>query len=176
MLNQYRSILSEIEMEVIKIGGTPRSKLPKDFLERIYQLNKEVSRLLSNIVHFKELLSIITSDRVPLQGFDERSEEAFHVLQDDATYLNEIANDLLGNLHSIIDLYINQTSFETNRILKILAVITSLSVVPSAVGGILGMNLLDMPYGVFLWQVVFIIWLVMAFALYVFVKLGWLKS
>jgi Mg2+ and Co2+ transporter CorA len=60
--------------------------------------------------------------------------------------------------------------------LKILAVITSLSVVPSAVGGILGMNLLDTPYGGFLWQVVFIIWLVMAFALYVFVKLGWLKS
>ena len=68
------------------------------------------------------------------------------MLQDEVSYLNEIADDLVGNLRSTIDLYINQTGFETNRILKILAVITSMAVIPSAVGGLLGMNLLDVPY------------------------------
>lgn len=176
MLNDYKSILSEIEMEVIKISSTPRSKLPKDFLERIYQLDKEVSRLVSNLVHFKELLNIVTSRSVPLDGFDKNSEEAFHVLQDGAVYLNEIADDVLENLRSIIDLYINETSFETNRILKILAVITAISVIPSAVSGLLGTNLLDVPYGANLWQVVFIIGIVMSFVTYTFYKLGWLKS
>ena len=41
----------------MKISGTPRSKLPKDFLERIYQLDKEVSRLVSNLMHFKDTLA-----------------------------------------------------------------------------------------------------------------------
>ncbi len=176
MLEDYRAILSEIELEVIKIGGTLRSKLPRDFLERIYQLNKEVSRLVSNLVHFKDLLSIVISKKVPLQGFDKNAEEAFHVLQGDATYLNEIADDLMGNLQSIINLYINRTSFETNKILKVLAVITSISVIPSAVGGLIGANLLDVPFGAYLWQVVFMMGIVMAFTVYVFYRLGWLKT
>jgi Mg2+ and Co2+ transporter CorA len=176
MLGEYRAILSEIEIEVIKIGGASRSKLPRDFLERIYQLNKEVSRLVSNLIHFKDMLKIITARKVPLEGFDENAEEAFHLLQDAATYLNEIADDLMGNLKSIIDLYINQTSFETNKILKVLAVITSISVIPSSIGGLIGMNLLDAPYGAYLWQVVFMTGIIMSFTTYVFYRLGWLKT
>jgi Mg2+ and Co2+ transporter CorA len=176
MLKDYKEILSEIELEVLKISGTPRSKLPRDFLERIYQFDKEVSRLVSNLVHFKDLLSIIISKRVPLEGFDQASEEAFRVLQDDAVYLNEISHDLIENLRSVIDLYINQTSFETNRILKILAVVTAISVFPSAVGGLMGMNMLDAPYGAYLWEVAFIIGVAMAFVGYMFIKLGWLKT
>ncbi len=176
MLDDYKAVLSEIEIEALKIGSTPRSKLPKDFLERIYMLDKEVSRLVSNLVHFKDMLSIITSKKVPLEGFDKKAEEAFQVLQDGASYINEIAHDLIENIRSIIDLYINQTSFETNRILKILAVITSISVIPSAIGGLIGMNLLDAPYGAYLWQVSFIIGINMVLAVYVFNKLGWLKG
>jgi Mg2+ and Co2+ transporter CorA len=176
MLNDYRSVLTEIEFEVIKIGSTPRSKLPKDFLERIYQLDKEVSRLVSNLLHFKDMLGIIISKKVPLQGFDENSEESFQVLQDSAVYLNEISHDLIANLRSIIDLYINQTSFEANKILKILAVVTSISVIPATVGGVLGTNLLDVPFGAYLWQLCFVIAIGMAFAAYSFIKLGWLKT
>ena len=176
MLDDYKAILSEVELEVLKIGSTPRSKLPKDFLERIYQLDREVSRLVSNLVHFKDMLSIIISKKVPLEGFDQASEEAFHVLQDGAAYLSEISHDLIDNLRSNIDLYINQTSFETNRILKILAVITCVSVIPTAISGVIGSNLLDVPYGAYLWQVSFIISISMAFALYTFMKLGWLKT
>jgi Mg2+ and Co2+ transporter CorA len=139
-------------------------------------LDKEVSRLVSNLVHFKDLLGIIISKKVPLEGFDINAEEAFQVLQDSAVYLNEIAHDSIDNLRSTINLYINQTSFETNRILKILAVITALSVIPTAIGGLLGMNLLDVPFGVYLWQLCLVIGVAMTFALYTFYKLGWLKT
>jgi Mg2+ and Co2+ transporter CorA len=139
-------------------------------------LDKEVSRLVSNLVHFKDLLGRIISEKVPLEGFDKSAEEAFHVLQDSAVYLNEIAHDAIENLRSTIDLYINQTSFETNRILKILAVITAISVIPSAIGGLMGTNLLDVPFGLYLWELCFVIGVAMTFAVYTFYKLGWLKS
>jgi Mg2+ and Co2+ transporter CorA len=176
ILNDYKAILSEIELEVIKIGGTPRSKLPRDFLERIHQLDREVTRLVSNFVHFKDLLITIISKKVPLTGFDKSSEESFHVMQEAASYLNEIASDLTNNLQSIINLYINQTSFETNRILKVLAVITALALIPSALGGLVGMNLLDSPFDAYLWQVVSMVAIVMVFMGYIFYKLGWLKT
>jgi Mg2+ and Co2+ transporter CorA len=176
MLENYKRIMGEIEIEIIQISSTPRSKLPKDFLERIYMLDKEVTRLVSNLIHFKDLLGTIIAKKVPLEGFDKNSEEAFQVLQDSAVYLNEIAHDSIDNLRSTIDLYINQTSFETNRILKILAVITSIAVIPSAIGGIMGMNILDVPFGFYLWQLCFIIGVSMTFAVYMFYKLGWLKT
>jgi Mg2+ and Co2+ transporter CorA len=175
-LKEYRSIFSEIEFEIGKIGNTPKSKLPKDFLQRTYELNKEVVRMVSNLVHFKELLGVAISKRVPLEGFDESAEEDFQSLQEETSYLNEVADDIVDHLRTIIDLYINQSSYETNRILRILAVITSLAVIPSAIGGILGMNLLDVPYRFELWQIVLVIVIAMAFVGYCFTKLGWLKA
>ena len=176
LLGQYRAMLSEIEIDVTRIGQAPRSKLPRDFLERIYAIKREGSRLASNLVHFKSLLGIILSRKVSLEGFDEFAVDDFEVLQDGVTYLTEIADDLDENLKSLIDLYINRTSFETNRILKILAVITSVGVIPAAVGSLLGTNLLDTPFQAYLWQITTIVVFGMVFAVYVFVKLGWLKT
>ncbi len=176
LLTEYRASLSELEIDVIKIGDIPRSKLPRDFLERIYHMTKEVTRLDSNLVHFKDLLSIIISRQVPLVGFTDDSEESFQLLQDAASYLKEISDELVENLKSIIELYINQESFETNRILKILAVITSVAVVPAAVSGLLGMNLLGIPFQAYLWEVVFSIGITISFLIYAFIKLGWLKT
>ena len=176
LLGQYRSMLSDIEIDVSRIGQAPRSKLPRDFLERIYGIKREVSRLASNLVHFRSLLGIVLSRKVSLEGFDQFAADDFEVLQDGVTYLTEIADDLDGNLTSLIDLYINQTSFETNRILKILAVITSVGVIPAAVGSLLGTNLLDTPFQAYLWQITTVVVFGMVFAVYVFVKLGWLKT
>jgi Mg2+ and Co2+ transporter CorA len=175
-LREYRSLFSEIEVEVTRIGSTSRPKLPKDFLQRMYELNKEVTRLVSNLVHFKELLGVALSKRLPLEGFDETAENDFRSLQDETSYLNEVADDIVDHVRTIIDLYINQSSFETNRILKILAVITSLAVIPAALTGLLGTNLLGQPYEAELWQLVLVTLMAMAFVGYCFYKLGWLKA
>lgn len=168
--------MTEIEIEVIKIGSIPKARLPKDFLEKAYQFGKEVGRLVSNLVHFKEMLYLLGSRNIRLEGFSQQAKESLHALQETATFLNETADDVMGNLNGIIDLYINQTSFDTNRILKILAVITAVSVVPSALGGVLGMNLLDVPFEALLWQLALVIGIIMLFIMYVFTKLGWLKT
>jgi hypothetical protein len=38
------------------------------------------------------------------------------------------------------------------------------------------MNLLDAPYGAYLWQASFLISISMAFVAYTLIKLGWLKT
>ena len=174
-LRQYRSLFSEIEAELAAIGNMPRSKLPKDFLRRMYELNKEVVRLVSNLIHFKELLGIAVSRDLPLEGYGDDVKDDFQTLQEETSYLNEIADDVVENLRTLIDLYINQSSFETNRVLKVLAVITALSIIPAALSGILGTNLHNEPYPLDLWQLVLITVMVMSFVGYCFYKLGWLR-
>ena len=41
ILTDYKNLLSETEIEVLKIGGLSKPKLPKDFLERMYRFQKK---------------------------------------------------------------------------------------------------------------------------------------
>ncbi len=176
ILNDYRAICTEIELEIGKIGGVPKAKLPRDFLERMYALAKETARVGSNLLHFRQMVASFAAKRLALDGFDKKAEEDFGVLAEEAQFLDETADDLAERVQSLIDLYINQEAFETNRVLKILAVITSLAVVPAVVSGLLGQNLLGQPYDAQLWQVVAGIGIATSFLLYCFLKLGWLRT
>jgi Mg2+ and Co2+ transporter CorA len=66
-------------------------------------------------------------------------------------------------------------SFEMNKILKLLAIVTFLGLIPSIVGGMLGMNLAGNPWPVTLGQVAFCVGMAGATALYVFAMKGWLR-
>ena len=172
-LREYRGLLTDVELEVSRIARTPRSRLPKDFLGRMYELQKTVGRLSTNLVHFRELVSRLNSGRIPLEGIDDEAKGRFETLGDETGFLSEIANDATERLGTIIDVYINQSSFETNRILKILAVITAIAIIPATIGGLLGVS---GPFIVELWQIVIVVVLSMMFVTYCFLKLGWLRT
>ena len=59
--------------------------------------------------------------------------------------------------------------------LKLLAVVSFLGLIPSVVGGLLGMNVDGNPWSVTLGQVSFGVAMAMAVSLYVFAVKGWLK-
>jgi len=171
-LTDYRRLFNEIETEIAAISRTPRSKLPKDFLLRIYELHKAIARLSSNIVHLRGLLGRLVSSRTPVSGMDEPAKAHFETLTDEASYLSDVADETSDSLQTVVDVYTNQSSFETNRILKILAVITAVAIIPATIGGLLG---IDGPYDFVLWQVLLEVSLGMVFATYCFIKLGWLR-
>lgn len=176
IIANYKNMVNEIESELFKLEGIPRKLIPKDFLERTFQLKKEITELNSNLLHIKEVTEVISSNKVPLEGFNENWKTIFEIFRDQAKYLYETNQKSKENLISIIELYINTTSYETNKVMKVLAVITCLAVVPSMIGGLLGQNLLDVPFNAYLWQIVFLTIIIMAFITYIFAKLGWLKS
>ena len=132
--------------------------------------------MVSSLLHLKEILSIITTGRMPLEGFAEKHRKLFEILFEEAVYLYETAQNARENLISLIDLYINTTSYEMNKVMRVIAVITCLAVIPTLVGGLFGMNLIDNPWNVRLWQVVIIVATAMLGSAWVFYKLGWFKS
>ncbi len=172
-LADYRTLFTEIQLEVAGIAETPRAKLPKDFLNRIYELHKTIGRLSSNLARFRELVARLSSGRLPIDGLDEAARTRLEGLADETTFLSETAGDAAESVRTIIDVYINQSSFETNRILKILAVITAVALIPATLGGLLG---IDGPYDFQLWEVALVVFVSITFVGYCFIKLGWLRA
>ena len=175
VLEKDAQIIDTLEQELLRLEGIPMNARPPDFLETTFHLRKEVNQLVPSLLHLKEIVTVITSNRVPLEGFSERHERLFDILMDEATYLNETAQNARENLLSLIDLYINTTSYEMNKVMRIIAVITCLGIIP-AVAGLLGSNVIGNPWGIHLWGVFSIVGVIMLGMGWVFYRLGWLKG
>lgn len=175
VLEKDEQIIATLEREVVRLEDIPLKERPSDFLETTFHLKKEVNQLVPSLLHLKEIVTVITSKRVPLEGFSERHERLFDILMDEATYLHETAQDARENLLSLIDLYINTTSYEMNKVMRVIAVITCLGIIP-AVGGLLGSNLIGNPWGIHLWEVFSVVGVIMLGMGWVFYRLGWLKG
>jgi Mg2+ and Co2+ transporter CorA len=173
-LEKDSQIITALEQELIALEKIPLQERPPHFLETTFHLRKEVNQLVPSLLHMKEIAAIITSRRVHLEGFNEKHERLFDILMDEATYLHETAENARDNLLSLIDLYINTTSFELSRVMRIVAVITCLGIIP-AVMGLLGSNLVGNPWNIELWQVFLWLGLLMLAMGWVFYRLGWLK-
>lgn len=175
-IQKYRDLIGDLEIDLMDIENIPHTQIPSDFLEQTFQIKKELSNLSSNLAHLKEILADIVGKKVPLVGFNDVWKDYFSLLEAEASYLHESAENCKENLLSIIDLFLNRNSYETNKIMRVLAIVTTIAVVPAAVSGILGENLLDAPYGLMLWQILLLISFGMGLILYIFFKLGWLKN
>ena len=175
ILEKDEQIIATLEQELVRLENIPLKERPPDFLETTFHLKKEVNQLVPSLLHLKEIVAVITSKRVPLEGFSERHERLFDILMDEATYLHETAQDARENLLSLIDLYINTTSYEMNKVMRVIAVITCLGIIP-AVMGLLGSNLIGNPWGIHLWEVFAAVAVVMIGMGWVFYRLGWLKG
>jgi Mg2+ and Co2+ transporter CorA len=173
-LEQDSRIITAIEKELIKFENMPLQKRSSGFLETSFHLRKEVNQLVPSLLHIKEILAIITTKRVPLEGFVEKHERLFDILTDQASYLYETASNARDNLQSLIDLYINTTSYETNKVMRIIAVITCLGIIP-AIMGLLGSNIYGNPWNIQLWQVFSVLGMLMLGMGWIFYRLGWLK-
>jgi Mg2+ and Co2+ transporter CorA len=74
-----------------------------------------------------------------------------------------------------MDLHMNVASFEMNKGMRLLAILSALGLLPAVVGGLLGMNLVGNPWPATLPQVAFGVFWGMALALYIFFIKGWIR-
>ena len=174
ILEKDNEIITALEQQLIKLENIPHKERPADFLETTFHLRREVNQLVPSLLHTKEVLAMVTSERIPLEGLTNRDERLFDMLKDEAGYLHETAQNTRDNLLSLIDLYINTNSYELNRVMRIVAVITCLGILP-AVLGLLGSNIAGNPWSVELWQVFAGLGLGMLALGWMFYRLGWFK-
>ena len=173
-ITDYDDVVRHLEHRVIAMEEIPAGKASPSFLEETFYFKKEVQKIHWDLWHFTQVLKAIRSGKVQ-PDLKEKIFPFFNILYDESTYLYETSENLRDDLISLIELHINTTSVGLNRVMRILAVITSIGLIPSIINGLFGENLMDSPYSITINEIFFLEISIMFLAAYAFYRHGWLR-
>ncbi|MEM2924931.1 MAG: CorA family divalent cation transporter [Methanocellales archaeon] len=174
-IKDYEEIVRVLEQKTNAMEEFPVGRAHPSFLEETFQLKKEIQRIHNNLWHFKQVLDHVKSKKVALQGLKDEHLYLFDILYDEAAYMFETSQNVKDSLISLIELHLNTVSFEMNKVMRVLAVITALALIPTIIGGLLGENLIDTPYPVTIFEIFFLVLSLMLLGGYAFYRRGWLR-
>ncbi|RQW80472.1 MAG: hypothetical protein EHM14_04760 [Methanothrix sp.] len=174
-LNIVESLIMTAEEELMALESLTLGNLPPKFLSAVFLMKKEMGIIISWLIHLKEVLSQIEDKTVALHGWGEEDDRRFKSLLDRCGYIYDAASNCNNNLSDLIDFYINSSSFQMNRVMKVLAVMTALTIFPVVVGGLLGTNIIGNPWDITLAHLVTLVVLSMLATGWIYYKLGWLR-
>jgi len=175
VLEQNEEVAGLLEQQLRALEEVPMRENRPDFFEETFKLRKELSALRSDLWRLKGILGTLTSGRVSFPESSPAIAEALRLLEDQADYLYETVENLRDGLLSVLELHLNVVSFEMNKFMRLLAVVSVLGLIPAVVGGLLGMNLAGNPWPATLSQVTFGVAAAILLCLYIFLVKGWLK-
>jgi Mg2+ and Co2+ transporter CorA len=170
----YSEIIRRIEKKTIEFEEIPLDKTSPQFLEKTFHFKKEIQKISSNLWHFHKVLHQLIEKR-NLELLKINNSIEFEILHSESDYLYETSKNIRESLISLIELHINTVSYDMNRVMKVIAVITCLAIIPSTVGGLLGVNLEEGNFHIKLIEIFFIVFSSMILGLYTFYKMEWLK-
>ena len=170
----YARILSEMESGMIQLESTPNNEMPENFLDSVFQLKRVTSVLVTSLFHQKTVTAIVARS-IPPTGPWAGQKSIFDALTDESVYLHETAGNIREGLLSLIDVHINTVSYEMNRAMRVIAVLSALVLIPTLIGQVLGMNILETPFELYLWEVT--TWTIISMLVvgWIFYRLGWLR-
>jgi Mg2+ and Co2+ transporter CorA len=168
VVEHLEAALNSIEAEQIGLND-------KTFLARTFDLRTDILRVRSSLQHIRNVLRGLARGDLTLGKLDPDARELFRMLEEDVSDLYESVEDLRDSLQALVDLRLNVSSFQMNQVMRLLAVLTALALIPATVGGLLGMNVIDAPWPGTLAQVAFGVAAGMALSLYIFIIKGWMR-
>ncbi len=174
-IEDYGEIVQGIEQKTIGFEEIPVNKTSPQFLEETFYLRKELQKIISNLWHFNQVLNHIKDDENLLLRINDVQSHNLEDLRAESEYMYETAQNIRESLISLIELHINTVSHDMNRVMKVIATITCLAVIPSIIGGLLGVNLIDEPYPLKIEEVFLIVFSLMLIGIYIFYKMDWLR-
>tara|TARA_R110000737_G_scaffold92482_1_gene125391 strand:+ start:4298 stop:5671 length:1374 start_codon:yes stop_codon:yes gene_type:complete len=175
IVQAYNDVHESLESSLLRIEAELPILKDEQFLARTFELRADILRVRRSIQHLKSVLRDLSNGNLTIAGSDAGDRELFILLTDDTEDLYEAIEDLRESLQALVDLRLNVSSFQMNRVMRLLALLTALALIPATAGGLLGMNLLDTPWSATLSQVSFGVAAGMALSLYIFAIKGWLR-
>jgi Mg2+ and Co2+ transporter CorA len=175
VMEQNERLVTHCDAELAALEELPLRESRPAFFERTFKLKKELSAAQSDLWRLKGVINELAEQRSRLPGSTGAEVEFLKRLSRDAEYLYESIVNTREGLLSLIDLHLNIVSFDMNRVMRVLAVVSVLGLIPAVVGGLFGMNLIDNPWPYTLKQVAFFIGFGMTLCLYFFFVKGWLR-
>lgn len=175
VLRQNERLVDAFERELRLLEEIPIRESSPDFFERAFRLKKELSTTQADLWRLKGVLRELVEGRARPGGSPEEVRAVFGRLEATIEYLYDTVVNLRDDVVSVIELHLNIVSFDMNRVMRVLAVVSVLGLIPAVIGGLLGMNLIDNPWPFTLPQVAFGVTFGMVLCLYFFFVKGWLR-
>lgn len=175
VIQQNESVVGQFEHELRGLEEVPIRESSPAFFERTFRLKRELSVAQADLWRLKGVLAELAEERVRLPGGATTMTELFRRLRTDAEYLYETVINLRDEAVSVLELHLNIVSFDLNRVMRVLAVVSVLGLIPAVIGGLFGMNLIDNPWPFTLPQVAFAVCFGMVLCIYFFFVKGWLR-
>ena len=175
ILRAYTQVVERLEASLLRIEADQAALNDERFLTKTFELRADILRVRSSLKHLKNVARDLSRGQLTVATTESADWDAFRFLADDADDLYGSIEDVRDSLQALVDLRLNVSSFQMNRVMRVLALLTALALVPATAGGLLGMNLQDTPWPATLGQVSFGVAVGMALSLYFFVVKGWLR-
>jgi Mg2+ and Co2+ transporter CorA len=173
-LKDYSDVVQKIEEKTIEFEQIPVDETSSKFLEKTFYFKKEILKVNGNLWHFQNVLQKLTDIKI-INQFGIDNSDVFINLYAESGYLYNTIQNIKESLDSLIELHTNTVSYDMNRVMKVIAVITCLAVIPATVGGLLGVNLDEGTFSIKFTEIFFIISSSMLLGFYAFYKMKWLK-
>ncbi len=173
-MRQSEALVGQLEQELRALEEVPIRDSSPAFFERTFRVKRELSATQADLWRLKGIFAELAEGR----GFPAKVEavpEVFRRLATSADYLHETVINIRDEVISVMELHLNIVSFDMNRVMRVLAVVSVLGLIPAVIGGLFGMNLVDNPWPFTLPQVAFSICFGMVLCLYFFFVKGWLR-
>jgi Mg2+ and Co2+ transporter CorA len=175
ILQQNERLVARFEQELRALEDVPVRESQPSFFENTFRVKKDLSTTQSDLWRLKSILADLVHGRVRVPGAGNEKDECFERLSATADYLYDTVVNIREEVLSVIELHLNVVSFDMNRVMRVLAVVSVLGLIPAVVGGLFGMNLADNPWPFTLPQVSFCVFFGMLVTLYFFFVKGWLR-
>ena len=174
VLDRNESHAAQVERDLREIERLDPSRSPEKFFQDVFRLKRQLSLAKGDLWRLKNLLALLAEGRREMPGLGGDNACLKH-LSEQADYLHETVDKAHEQLLTLLDLHLNIASYDVNRFMRLLAVVSSLALIPTIIGGLLGMNVAGNPWPVTLSQVAFGTFVLMLCVLYAFFAKGWLR-
>ncbi|HUR57280.1 MAG TPA: CorA family divalent cation transporter [Opitutaceae bacterium] len=175
VMRQNERLVDAFEQELRSLEDVPVRESRPGFFERAFRVKRELSAAQADLWRLKSVLAELGDGRARLPGVAAEESDELRRLATRAEYLYETIVNTREEVLSVMELHLNIVSFDMNRVMRVLAVVSVLGLIPAVIGGLFGMNLIDNPWPFTLPQVAFVISFGMLTCLYFFFVKGWLR-
>jgi len=175
VLIRDEELAGRMERMVRQLEDLPVIQSPESFFRQTFHLKRLLSTAKSDLWRLRGLLEMLADGRRLLPGLGADQRATLTPLAEEADYLYETVDNIRESVLSLIELHLDIAAHDTNRFMRLLAIVTTLALIPAVVGGLLGMNLSEAPWPVTLGQVAFGTLVLTLGVLYTFLAKGWLR-
>ncbi|SDY56052.1 Mg2+ and Co2+ transporter CorA [Collimonas sp. OK242] len=175
VLTRHEELAGRMEQMVRQLEALPVIESPESFFRETFHLKRLLSTAKGDLWRLRGLLEMLADGRRQLPGLTPDQRASVVPLAEEAEYLYETIDNARESVLSLIELHLDIAAHDTNRFMRLLAIVTTLALIPAVIGGLLGMNLGEAPWSVTLGQVAFGTLVLTLGVLYTFMAKGWLR-